>query len=558
MSTYPASTWDTTTGGTVDRYQILTGGFDANNIATGQASVRVQTTTTNHGARNRISTSLTSGLTYTVSFAVRGATNFSTLEALYSPDGTTSGTTSCAAAQTVTSGQWKRISCTFTAAGTITSSNSILIRQTDATARTFYIDNLSVNVNASANFAGDGSADNAGTFATNWGDFEAGAAVTVSQETAVIYEGSASAKAIITPATANVGIRNNMSITPAISTQFLVSFYARSTTAMTSSMAVGFLPAGGNSTPTGSAACTDYNTQSLAANTWTKITCLFTTPSSGISNPDLVIYQTDSAARTIYVDALSITLNTNNSNNMQVGGANKGGPATLFTLDRSAGAPIADNNDAYLGSMYYNTTTGRIQCYEADGWGACGAAPDNIVNLNPEYAGAVLNGTGVGTMTADFCGNGGGLSFNTSLCASGESRNFYKWTSPQLTQQTYSIFVTYQLPATFAGFSSDDTIQLTGRVSSTTNAAVTYEVFRSTGTAITQCGSGETNVITTPAGAAGVADTWYNYGVNGNEATGCGFTSSAAGNFVIFKINLKANSNASAYASTLSFVTTGR
>jgi hypothetical protein len=477
---------------------------------------------------------------------------------LYSPDGTTTGTTTCATSQTVTSGQWKRISCTFTASGTITSANSILIRQTDATGRTFYIDNLSLNVNASANFAGDGSADNAGAFGTNWGDYEAGTAVTVSQETSVIYEGSASAKAVITPATANVGMRNNMSITPAINTQFLVSFYARSTTTMTSSLAVGFLPAGGTGTPSGSAACVDYNTQTLAANTWTKITCLFTTPGSGISNPDLVIYQTDSAARTIYVDALSITLNTNNSSNVQIGGGNKGGPATLFTLDRSASAPIADNNDAYLGSMYYNTTTGRIQCYEADGWGACGAAPDNIVNLNPEYAGAVLNGTGVGTMTADFCGNGGGLSFNTSLCASGESRNFYKWTSPQLTQQTYSIYVTYQLPATFNGFSSDDTIQLSGRVDNITNAAVTYQVYRSTGTAITQCWNNITDETVVAGAGAGLTTQWYSVGVNGNEATGCGFNSSAAGNFVIFKINLKANSNASAYASTLSFVTTGR
>lgn len=116
----------------------------------------------------------------------------------------------------------------------------------------------------------------------------------------------------------------------------------------------------------------------------------------------LVIDQPTATARTFYVDALTMTLNTNNSNNVQIGGGNRGGPTTLFTLDRAAGNPIAANNDAYLGSMYYDTITGRIQCYEADGWGACGAAPDNIVNLNPEYAGAVLNGSGVGTMTADF------------------------------------------------------------------------------------------------------------------------------------------------------------
>jgi hypothetical protein len=250
-----------------------------------------------------------------------------------------------------------------------------------------------------------------------------------------------------------------------------------------------------------------------------------------------------------------MTLNTNTASNIQVGGGSKGGPVTLFTLDRSNGAPIADNNDGYLGSMYYDTTTGRIQCYEADGWGACGAAPDNIVNLNPEYAGAVLNGPGVGTMTADFCSDDAALQINVALCETGQAKNFYRWTSPQATQQRYSIYVTYQLPATFNGFSSDDTVQLTARVDNTTNASVTYKMYKSTGSAVTQCGTGETDVI---AGGGGAADTWYSYGISGNEATGCSFNSGSAGNLVIFEINVKANNNASAYVSTLGFTTTGR
>jgi hypothetical protein len=540
-STFPANTWDTTTGGTVDRWTTA-----GDNIATGTASVRVQTTTTNHGARDRISATLTSGLTYSVSFAVRGAANFSTLQVLYSPDGTTSGTTQCATAQTVTTGIWTRISCSFVASGSINSSNSILIRQTDATARTFFIDNLSINVNASATYAADGSVDSA--LGSNWTAF--GTLDALTRDTSVIYDTSGSVN-VDTPNNADSGVRNNLAITPAVSTQYLVTFYARSSNTF-NDIRVRYTRDGG----TNFVSCVDYSTQSVSTTSFTEITCLFTTDSTTASNPDLVIDQPTASNRNFYIDALSITLNTNNSNNVQIGGGNKGGPATLFTLDRSAGAPIAPNNDAYLGSMYYDTSTGRIQCYEADGWGACGAAPDNIVNLNPEYSGAVLNGTGVGTMTADFCAEQAGvLNINTALCASGEAKNFYKWTSPQATQQTYSIYVTYQLPATFNGFSSDDTVQLIARVDNTTNASVTYEMFKSTGSAVTQCGSGETNVIT---GGGGAADTWYSYGINGNEATGCSFNSSSAGNFIIFKINLKANSNANAYVSTLSFTTTGR
>jgi hypothetical protein len=395
-------------------------------------------------------------------------------------------------------------------------------------------------------------------FTTNWTNFAASGTATMSRDTSVIYDTSASA-AVALSATANIGMRNNLAITPTTNTQYLVTFYARSTTTMTGTLAVGFLPTNGTSVPTGSALCTDYNTQTLAANTWTKITCLFTTAATTITNPDLVIYQTDASARTINVDALTITLNTNNSNNVQVGGANKGGPVTLFTLDRSAGAPIASNNSAYLGSMYYDTITGRIQCYEANGWGACGAPPDNYVNLNPEYAGAVLNGSGVGTMTADFCANQSGVlqvnySASTDPCfTSGDVKNYYKWTSPQATQQTYSIYVTYQLPATFNGFSSDDTVQLVARADSTSNAAVTYQMFyRASGAgSLTQCGTSETTVVTS-------ANTWQSVGINGNEATGCSLTSALANGLIIFKINMKANSNASAYVSTLSFVTTGR
>ncbi len=153
-------------------------------------------------------------------------------------------------------------------------------------------------------------------------------------------------------------------------------------------------------------------------------------------------------------------------------------------------------------------------------------------------------------MNADFCGNGGGLSVNTSLCASGEARNYYKWTSPQATQQTYSIYVTYQLPASFKGFASDDTVQLTARTDNTTNGAVTYEMFRNEAGSISACGS-ETTVTST-------VNTWQTVGINGNESTGCSFSTSSGNAFVIFKINVKANSNASVYVGTLSFTTTGR
>lgn len=537
---FPANTWGPTTGGTVDRYTTV-----GESVATGQASVRVQASGADQGARNTMSTSLTAGLTYTVSFAVRDGQNFDTLEVLYSPDGTTSGTTTCTDNRTVTSSIWTRVSCDFIASGSITSGNAILIRQADSATRTFFVDNLSVTIDASATYVADGSVDEA--LGSNWTAF--GTLDGLSRETGVIYDTSSSVS-VDTPSSADVGVRNNLVTNPATDTQYLVTFYARSTNTF-DDIRVRYSPDGGTSF----VSCMDYNTRAVPTDGFVEVTCLLTTDGTSVTDPDLIIDQPTASDRTFYVDALSMTLNTNNSNNVQIGGANKGGPTTLLTLDRSNGEPIAANNDAYLGSMYYDTETGRIQCYESDGWGACGAQPDNIQNLNPEYPGAVLNGDGIGTMTADFCSNDTALSVNTALCSTGEAKNYYAWTSPQATMQTYSVIVSYQLPSTFKGFASDDTVQLIGRVDDTSNADVTYEMFKSTGSQVTKCGSGETDVI---AAGGDMPNVWHTSGINGNEATGCNFTEASAGNFIIFKINLKARSNANAYVSTLSFTTTGR
>jgi hypothetical protein len=213
--------------------------------------------------------------------------------------------------------------------------------------------------------------------------------------------------------------------------------------------------------------------------------------------------------------------------------------------------------DSYLGAMYYDPDAGDIQCYEAQGWGECIAAPDNIVNLEPEYAGGVINGDGIGIMSTDFCANGDHLRANEELCAPGQARNFYRWTSVEETLQTRSIYVTYRLPANFKGFASDETVKLTARVDNTEDASVTYEMFRTDGLDIVRCSADDkpTDVI---AGGGGEANVWYTYGISGNEATGCGFDSSSAGHMIIFKINLTSRNNANAYVSTLSFVTTIR
>lgn len=241
-------------------------------------------------------------------------------------------------------------------------------------------------------------------------------------------------------------------------------------------------------------------------------------------------------------------VDTTNTNKIKIGNSTgTGNSTTVFQLDGAASAPFGTGQTAYLGSMYYDTTQGKLQCYEnrngTASWGACGSAPNNIITLTPEYTGAVLNGTGVGTMTADFCSNEAGVLTVGTLCANHETRNFYKWTSPQGTNQTYSIYVNYKLPTTFNSFEDANTIKLTALTDSTSNASATLQVFRKnvSGNTISSCGSATT--------INSSASTWQQTSFGGNETT-CGFV---GGDYVIFKIDVTARSGANIYVENLDF-----
>jgi hypothetical protein len=240
-----------------------------------------------------------------------------------------------------------------------------------------------------------------------------------------------------------------------------------------------------------------------------------------------------------------MTIANSTTPNVQIGSGSNGGPVTLLTLDSAASAPIEANNQSLFGSMYYDTTQGKIQCYQASGWGSCGAAPDNIITISPEYTNAVMHGTGVGTMTSDICSNALGIndgsSGQPSVCGTNQTYNFYKWTSPQASTQSYSIYVTYQLPMTLRSFASGST-SLQAKTDST-NASVSYQIYKSNSSGLTPCG-GSVSVATgatawTSGVATGLAD-----------PSTCGFS---PGDSLVFKITATSSSNANAYIGNLGF-----
>jgi hypothetical protein len=233
---------------------------------------------------------------------------------------------------------------------------------------------------------------------------------------------------------------------------------------------------------------------------------------------------------------------------IQVGNGTSDGDPTLLTLDRSTAAPTG-STDVALGSMYYDTTLGKVQCYEADGWGACSSSPDSFVSLSPEYSNAVTNGAGIGSLTSDICSDAlninDGSAAQPTVCGTNETFNFYDWTSTELTEQTKSLYVTYQLPSNFKNFVEGST-SLMGRTDSV-NSTLTYQLYRNTATGLVACG-------TEIAVSTGAQTTWQTgLADDTDDPAGCSFT---AGDSIVFRINFKASDEAHAYASNLNFAFT--
>lgn len=547
-NTFPASTWSANGSSTVSRYTTA-----GNYIATGQASVSTVTTTAaGDGVKNTLSTTLTANTTYNVSFTARLASGtFTDMDVYYSINGTVTSV-ACISGQAINTSVWTKVNCSFTAPSSgITATNAIIIRQTGGgTSRTLYIDNLSVAIAANYNYATDPGVDDGTNFATNWSFVNATSGVgSATRNTSDGYDASVSATANITTGAANAGIRNKLSINPMANTLYRITVYAKlNSGAAFTNFKIRYSRDGSTASSGNYVDCTDYNTQTINTTDWTKVTCYVTTDGAAPTNPHVNFVEGTSAVRAFSVDTFSMTLSTSSTPNVQIGGGINGGPVTLLTLDRGASAPIASDNDALLGSMYYDTSLGKLQCYEADGWGACGSSPDNVVTISPEFTNAVMHGTGVGTMTSDLCSSTLGINDGTSgqptICGSNETYNFYKWTSPQASAQTYSIYVTYQLPSTFNSFASGQT-SLMGRTDSA-SSTVQYQIYKnSSTTGLTACGS-------SMSVSTGSVSTWQLRSASGAaDPSTCGF---GPGDSIVFKISMIASINANAYIGNLNFI----
>jgi hypothetical protein len=422
------------------------------------------------------------------------------------------------------------------------------------------------NTATGLNLMPNSGAETATGFTTTYpaAGFSAGSGSAVTQDTTAgeFASGTASVKDVTT-ATATVGVRANLGAALAISTVYNVSFTAKlSSGSWTNDIDVRYNRTGTTTdgaaatcSTSGAAGVSSFNTRTISTTAWTKIDCYITTSATvGDATANIAIFQTAAAAHTFFIDNLAVvaqnTTGAQDVGDLQVGGT-YGQGLTLLTLDSYANTPwTSAGNTQLFGSMYYDTTAGLIKCYQASGWGSCGAAPNNSVNMIAEYVGAVLNpgpgaDTHLGFLTANLCSGTSRLSINTTICGATDDYNYYDWTSSQAAAQTYSIYVRYQLPPTFKNFFDDNTIKMAARTTSTTDGSGSFSLFQANGT---QCGS-TTNLT------SGGANTWFNLSLGGGGETSCSF---AAGDILTFRVDVSAKNNAHVYAANISFTMTGK
>jgi parallel beta-helix repeat protein len=159
-------------------------------------------------------------------------------------------------------------------------------------------------------------------------------------------------------------------------------------------------------------------------------------------------------------------------------GANDDSNTTLLVLDTKS---TTGDPTGVLGGMYYNSNSGKLRCYEGGVWKDCittgggGGGGTQTIKLSPEFSG--------GTLRADGTNNNGSMEASYDTTA---RRNYYEWTSSQVTAQDYDIIVNTMVPSDYTGSFSSLTVR-TWR-DHNTNASATYEVIRQ-GDGLS-CGSG--------------------------------------------------------------------
>ena len=270
-------------------------------LGTGSMSVAT-TAAANDGVKYNYS--LASQTTYTMTFYVKSnvlTAATSTINIGRSENGSTDS--DCATSQTVNGGGWSKLTCTFTT-GNVTGTDYIYLKQSDATARTLYIDAVELQSSGNLNTNPDVEVDTSG-----WSTYSS---PTLSQTTSQAYTGSGSLQVD----TSLTGGYEGPIITPTTqpNTTYTASFWVQLDSATSGSKTVQLYKRF-DSTDGTSTSCTSAT---LSPGVWTNLTCTFTTGNVTAGSPYIGPVMIDDTVTpiTFYVDNASVSVAKWNSNDI--------------------------------------------------------------------------------------------------------------------------------------------------------------------------------------------------------------------------------------------------
>lgn len=277
---------------------------------------------------------------------------------------------------------------------------------------------------------------------------------------------------------------------------------------------------------------------------------VFYLSSTAASRPFTLVINEGVAAQKVTMAPLSTTsLLWNGSDWTIAGTSGELQPREVSPADspvESEELPVEEAEAPATGSLYYDTTLGKIQCFDNGTWGSCPNAPDTFVAMNPTYANTVTGGSELGELSSELCsgtlGINDGSDGNAALCDENETYNMYSWTSDSTATQTKSLFVSYALPENFSTF-NQGSVSLLGRTLGE-NAQATLQIYKNSNEGLVACGS---SLVVSSGDTQG-----WQLALAGaaSDPYGCGF---GAGDTIVFKIDLSASQGSSAHVSTLKF-----
>jgi hypothetical protein len=290
---------NSTTGWTARGSSTLSQSTTQKYVGNNSLSV-VTTAAANDGAKYALTTTtLATNTQYTLTLSAKlgGTTStpnnsISTIQIGRAEDGSTD--TSCLTAQTINTAGWTTLTCTFTT-GTTSSTPYIYIKQTDATARTFFVDGVQLTRSwILQNYSIESA------IAGNWTTLGTPTSAPA-QDATQAFIGTKSLK-FTTSTTAGDGTKQAITLND--STAYSISFYAQGSGTALTTMEAGYSSDG---TTSGNTACITAQTVSNTSGAWLGFNCTFTTPSTHSGTPYIYIKNTAGTARTVFLDNIQLT-----------------------------------------------------------------------------------------------------------------------------------------------------------------------------------------------------------------------------------------------------------